>query len=187
MCLIDTATGWLHGAVHRLSPNADERPCGVSPDLVVIHAISLPPGEFGGNAIDALFTNTLHGGDHPCFVQLCGLHVSAHVLIRRDGSLVQFVSFLRRAWHAGASAYKGRNNCNDFSIGIELEGCDDLPFESRQYEVLSRLVKELMRCYPTITGDRIVGHCDIAPGRKTDPGPLFDWPHFFTLLGRVSG
>ena len=171
------AGGYAPAARRVPSPNADERPAGSRIELVVIHAISLPPGEFGGDAIERLFTNTLPPDRHPYFEAIAGLRVSAHFLIRRDGALVQFVSCLLRAWHAGVSCWNGRDRCNDFSIGIELEGCDDRPFESAQYERLGALLAGLRRRYP-VTG--VVGHSDIAPGRKTDPGPCFDWH-------RVSG
>ncbi len=171
------AGGYAPAARHVPSPNADERPAGSRIELVVIHAISLPPGEFGGDAIERLFTNTLPSDRHRYFEAIAGLRVPAHFLIRRDGALVQFVSCLLRAWHAGVSCWNGRDRCNDFSIGIELEGCDDRPFESAQYERLGALLAGLRRRYP-VTG--VVGHSDIAPGRKTDPGPCFDWH-------RVSG
>lgn len=142
-------------------------------DLIVIHAISLPPGEFGGDAIERLFTNTLDPALHPYYRQIYGLRVSAHFLIRRDGATVQFVSCERRAWHAGVSRWRERERCNDFSVGIELEGCDTLPFEAAQYERLATLIVAVEQRYPI---SHIVGHADIAPGRKTDPGPHFDWP-----------
>lgn len=141
-------------------------------DLIVVHAISLPPGEFGGDAIERLFANTLDPGLHPYYREIDGLRVSAHFLIRRDGALVQFVSCDRRAWHAGASRWRERERCNDFSIGIELEGCDALPFEAAQYECLATLIAAIERRHPIAD---IVGHADISPGRKTDPGPQFDW------------
>lgn len=155
------------------SPNADQRPPGVRPELVVIHGISLPPGEFGGVGVERLFTNSLCPDDHPCFREVAHLRVSAHVFIRRDGEVIQFVSFDRRAWHAGESTFEGRSNCNDFSIGAELEGCDDRPYEAAQYRQLADLVTALVDTYPGLSLRRIVGHCDIAPQRKTDPGPLF--------------
>lgn len=158
------------------SPNCDERPADEMVRLVVIHAISLPPDEFGGPGVIQLFTNCLDPEAHPYFREIQGLRVSAHFLVRRDGELIQFVSCSRRAWHAGVSNWRGRDNCNDFSIGIELEGCDRIPFEDAQYRTLNRLLAELRRRYPF---EAVVGHADIAPGRKTDPGPCFDW-------GRVS-
>ena len=164
--------GWLNSARHIPSPNCDERPVGELVRLVVIHAISLPPGEFGGSEIIALFTNRLDPEAHPYFGEIQGLRVSSHFLIRRDGELIQFVSCVRRAWHAGVSSWMGRDRCNDFSIGIELEGCDQLAFEDAQYQALNRLLAALRRCYPI---EALAGHSDIAPARKTDPGPHFDW------------
>ena len=154
------------------SPNCDERPSATAIELVVIHNISLPPGEFGGEAIAALFTNTLDHAAHPYFATLEGLRVSAHFLIRRDGEMLQFVPCAHRAWHAGASSWRGRRACNDFSIGIELEGTDDLPFTEAQYAALAALLRALRARYP-IAG--IAGHSEIAPSRKTDPGPHFEW------------
>lgn len=164
--------GWLPAARQVPSPNCDERPVGETVRLVVIHAISLPPDEFGGPGIIQLFTNCLDPEAHPYFHEIQGLRVSAHFLLRRDGELIQFVPCSRRAWHAGASNWMGRENCNDFSIGIELEGCDQLPFEDAQYLTLNRLLADL-RCRYDL--EAVVGHSDIAPGRKTDPGPCFDW------------
>ncbi len=152
-------------------------------DLVVVHGISLPPGEFGGPWIDALFTNTLDPDAHPYFRAIADLRVSAHLLIRRDGDLAQYVPFHRRAWHAGASNFAGRSRCNDFSIGIELEGADRIPYDDRQYSRLAAVVAVLRTTYPTLAPDRLVGHADIAPGRKTDPGPAFDWARLRRLLG----
>lgn len=154
------------------SPNFDSRPASVSVQLVVVHAISLPPGEFGGSGIVQLFTNCLDPTAHPYFSQIQGLRVAAHFLICRDGELIQFVSCNQRAWHAGVSSWRGRENCNDFSIGIELEGCDQIPFEDAQYLTLNLLLAALDRRYPI---EAVVGHSDVAPGRKTDPGPCFDW------------
>src|SRR6187399_2094579 len=154
------------------SPNQDERPPGSEISLVVLHSISLPPGEYGGDSIERLFTNCLDPEAHPYFREVCGLKVSAHFLVRRDGSVIQFVPVERRAWHAGVSSWRGRERCNDFSVGIELEGSDADTFEAAQYDVLNRLLAALKKNYP-ITD--IVGHSDIAPGRKTDPGPHFDW------------
>jgi AmpD protein len=173
---LDPGSGWLEYARRVPSPNCDERPRGVVPDLVVVHGISLPPGEFGGPWIDALFTNTLPPDAHPHFAGVASLRVSAHALIRRDGELVQYVPFQKRAWHAGESRWQGRERCNDFSIGIELEGTDATAYEPVQYRVLAALVASLCRAYPAIAPERIVGHSDIAPGRKTDPGIAFDWP-----------
>ncbi len=173
---INAADGWIFGAARVYSPNFDERPPGCSIDLIVIHGISLPPGQFGGPAIDRLFTNRLDPDAHPYFREIADLRVSSHVLIRRDGSLTQFVPFTSRAWHAGESNYCGRQRCNDFAIGIELEGTDDLPYEPAQYTTLTALIVALRRAYPGLTEAALVGHSDIAPGRKTDPGPCFDWP-----------
>jgi len=186
MYSINRTTGWLEGVDRIPSPNVDDRPAGVDIDMIVVHSISLPPGEFGGTAIESLFANDLNPDDHPYFAQLCDLRVSAHLLIRRDGSVVQFVSFQRRAWHAGESCFNGRSRCNDFSIGIEVEGSDDVPFEPCQYQVLADIVNALTSAYPAIKQDRIVGHSDIAPQRKTDPGPFFDWSCFFAQLARTG-
>ncbi|MBV2234085.1 MAG: 1,6-anhydro-N-acetylmuramyl-L-alanine amidase AmpD [Sterolibacterium sp.] len=166
------AAGVLSSARWLPSPNFDERPPGMLVDLIVIHAISLPPGEFGGENIERLFTNSLDPVAHPYFAGIHALRVSAHFLIRRDGELIQFVSCNQRAWHAGASCWHGRERCNDFSLGIELEGCDDQPFEEAQYQCLVALLAQLRQHYPVAA---IAGHADIAPQRKTDPGPCFDW------------
>jgi AmpD protein len=163
------------------SPNCDARPPGTAIGLVVVHNISLPPGVFGTGDVARLFTNRLDPAAHPFFAAIAGLRVSAHFFIRRNGELIQFVSCAQRAWHAGASVWKGRAHCNDFSIGIELEGTDELPYATAQYALLARLVRALRRRYP-ITD--IAGHRDIAPGRKTDPGPAFDWPRLTRLLAR---
>jgi AmpD protein len=172
---VDTSTGLLVGVKQVLSPFFDPRPSGVRPDLVVLHGISLPPGEFGGPWIARLFTGNLPAAAHPEFVERAGLRVSAHLLVRRDGELVQFVSFNDRAWHAGRSSWQGREACNDYSIGIECEGSDEVPYEAAQYASLRDLLPKLLEAYPQITRERIVGHSDVAPGRKTDPGPSFDW------------
>lgn len=166
------AAGWLDGARHVASPNYDARPQGQLPQLIVIHAISLPPRCYGGDDIERLFTNRLDPDAHPYFKEIADLRVSAHFLIRRDGRLLQFVPVTMRAWHAGVSCWAGRDRCNDFSIGIELEGDDSGPFEDAQYHQLSRLLSALRQRFPV---GAAVGHCDIAPGRKTDPGPHFDW------------
>ncbi len=147
-----------------------------------MHGISLPPGEFGGDEIEALFTNTLDWDAHPYFSEIRGLEVSSHLLIRRDGSLIQFVPFTERAWHAGESCFRGQHRCNDFSIGIELEGEDETPYEDRQYEVLQDVIRALCAAYPGLTPRRVAGHSDIAPGRKTDPGPAFDWLRLYDGL-----
>ena len=174
--------GWLEEAERCESPNCNERPPGVDISLLVIHNISLPPGEYGGSQIRELFCNALDCSAHPWFERLRELRVSSHLLIDRAGALVQFVPLHARAWHAGDSAFLGRENCNDFSIGIELEGSDDEPYTEQQYVRLSRVTVQLMQHYPLITPQRIAGHADIAPGRKTDPGPAFDWPHYRALL-----
>jgi N-acetyl-anhydromuramoyl-L-alanine amidase len=185
---IDPATGLLAGARYVPSPNQDERPQGAEVELVVVHGISLPPGEFGGLWIDSVFTNRLDPTLHPYFAEVAGLRVSAHVLVRRDGELVQYVPFHRRAWHAGRSAWQGREACNDFSLGIELEGADDLPYADAQYRARADLLGALAVAYPSLNrgdltlADRIVGHSDVAPGRKTDPGPAFDWDRLHMLL-----
>jgi AmpD protein len=178
--VIDTE-GWLAHVRHCPSPNYDARPEGNELNLIVIHGISLPPGIFGGGYIERLFLNKLDPDEHPYFTEIQGLQVSAHCLIGRDGQLTQFVSFLDRAWHAGASCWMGRERCNDFSVGIELEGCDDLAYDSRQYRQLARLVMSLRNQYPALKPEAICGHSDIAPGRKTDPGPAFDWAGFKTI------
>jgi AmpD protein len=179
---VDPATGRIAAARQVPSPNCDDRPAGVAIDLVVVHGISLPPGEFGGPWIDALFTNTLPPEAHEYFAGVAVLRVSSHALVRRTGELVQYVDCNRRAWHAGRSEWQGRANCNDYSVGIELEGTDATPYTSSQYVVLSRLIAALCRAYPGITPGRIVGHSDVAPGRKTDPGIAFDWPMLRTLV-----
>lgn len=174
--------GWVRGARRCPSPNFNARPAGERVSLLVIHNISLPPGRFGGSWIDDLFTNRLDHGAHPYFETLRGLQVSSHFLVRRSGELVQYVATGDRAWHAGKSAFGGRENCNDFSIGIELEGTDDRPYTARQYRRLVSLSVLLLRTFPAITPDRIAGHSDIAPGRKTDPGPAFDWACYRAAL-----
>jgi len=180
---VDLDSGWMQGIRHVRSPNCDARPPGVDAELIVVHGISLPPGEFGGPWIERLFTNQLPADAHPYFAEIAGLRVSSHLAIRRDGSLTQYVSFTERAWHAGVSSYQGRAACNDFSIGIELEGTDSVPYEPAQYRVLGECVAALLRAYPRLSAQRLVGHSDIAPGRKSDPGPCFDWH----LARRVIG
>jgi AmpD protein len=173
----------LAGAVQTLSPNFDERPADAALTLLVVHNISLPPGEFGGEAVARLFTNTLDFTAHPYYETLHDLRVSAHFLIHRDGKLVQFVPCAKRAWHAGPSVWRGRARCNDFSIGVELVGADDQPYAERQYLCLSELTLALRGRYPVID---VVGHSDIASGRKTDPGPAFDWGRYRALLARFQ-
>ena len=180
---VDLATGLMRGAKQIASPNYDARPAGVEADLIVIHGISLPPGEFGGPWIERLFTNALPAEIHPYFAEVAPLRVSSHLVVQRDGALTQYVSFADRAWHAGQSNYQGRAACNDFSVGVELEGADTLPYEATQYEALAAVVAALCAAYPRLSADRLVGHSDIAPGRKTDPGPAFDWPRARRLIG----
>ncbi|WP_294947213.1 1,6-anhydro-N-acetylmuramyl-L-alanine amidase AmpD [Sulfurivirga sp.] len=163
---------WLTGVRRVESPNQDDRPPDTPIELVVIHGISLPPNAFGGPHVEQLFTNRLDPSEHPYFAEIAHLRVSAHLFIRRDGELVQFVPFDRRAWHAGVSSWRGRSRCNDFSIGIELEGADHIPYTAHQYRQLNRVLALLRRHYPIRD---VVGHSHIAPGRKTDPGPAFDW------------
>jgi len=182
---IDRATGLLAGARQVLSPHFDARPAGVLPELLVVHGISLPPGEFGGPWIDRLFTGTLSADAHAYFREIAGQRVSAHALIRRDGQIVQYVAFGERAWHAGHSAYRGRTGCNDFSIGVELEGTDDTPYTDAQYEALAALSAALLTAYTSLAAQAIAGHSDISPGRKTDPGASFDWVRYRQLLDQA--
>jgi AmpD protein len=186
---IDTGRGLLGAARYVPSPNQDARPPGATLDLVVVHGISLPPGRYGGDWVERLFTNRLPPDAHAYFATIAHLRVSAHVFVRRDGEIVQFVPFHARAWHAGASTWRHRVACNDYSIGIELEGDDDGPYEDAQYERLAELVLALRRAYGTLvpdplSGSRLAGHSDVAPGRKTDPGPAFDWAR---LHARLTG
>ncbi len=173
------ADGWLAGARRVPSPNCDSRPPGARVSLAVLHAISLPRGRYGGDAIERLFTNRLDPSAHPSFAGLAGLRVSSHFLVRRGGELVQFVPLAARAWHAGASRWRGRERCNDFSVGIELEGTDNGEFADAQYEVLLMLFKRLQELLPV---RQVAGHSDVAPGRKNDPGARFDWLRLFTRL-----
>ena len=179
---INTETGLIENVQYIASTNTDERPAPEDIDLVVIHSISLPPGEYGGPWIEKLFTNQLPADEHPYFKEIHELKVSSHVLIRRDGTVQQFVPFHQRAWHAGQSCYEGRETCNDYSIGIELEGTDDSEFEDSQYQQLAELIKTLDSSYASIDKNRLTGHSDIAPGRKTDPGTGFDWERLQELL-----
>jgi N-acetyl-anhydromuramoyl-L-alanine amidase len=166
------------------SPNADERPDPRDISLLVIHNISLPPGEFGGDHVVQLFTNTLSETEHPYFAEIVPLRVSAHLFIDRAGSVTQFVNLNRRAWHAGESSWCERQCCNDYSVGIELEGTDYQGFTDEQYDSLIAVTGSIQQCFPAITMERIVGHSDIAPGRKTDPGLCFDWHHYLSSLSR---
>ncbi len=179
---VDLQTGLISEARQCPSPNQDDRPESCDPTLLIVHGISLPPGEFGGSEIEDLFTNRLDWDAHPYFSEIRGLQVSSHLLIRRDGELIQFVPFGRRAWHAGDSCFRGRSRCNDYSIGIELEGEDETPYTKEQYEVLARVVKTLLDAYPGLSARGIAAHSDIAPGRKTDPGPAFDWLRLYDGL-----
>jgi len=183
---LDSEGHWLRNVRRVRSDNCDARPEGSAIDMVVIHAISLPPRQYGGPHIDELFTNRLPASAHPYFAEIANLRVSSHLLVDRSGKITQYVPFHLRAWHAGDSCFEGRAACNDFSIGIELEGCDEEPYAAAQYEVAAQAVKALMARWPAIAARRVVGHCDIAPGRKTDPGPAFDWEHFRALLGSGS-
>lgn len=175
-------SGLLIGVTQVNSPNKNARPVPDDIRLIIVHGISLPPDQFDGDWIDDFFLNRLDPERHPYFREICGLKVSSHLLIRRDGSVTQYVSFDQRAWHAGVSCYAGEENCNDFSIGIELEGSDHIPYTEEQYGELTRCCKALMDAYPKLSKDTIVGHCDVAPGRKTDPGESFDWEKFKGLL-----
>ena len=179
---IDTVTGLVSGVRQVLSPHCDARPVDAAPTLLVVHGISLPPGEFGGPWIDRLFTGSLPPKAHPYFREIEGLRASAHALIRRDGQIVQYVPFGERAWHAGKSEYRGRSGCNDFSIGVELEGTEAEPYTDAQYAQLARLTAALLEAYSTLSAEHIVGHSDVAPGRKTDPWDTFDWKRFRALL-----
>ncbi|MGJ8668436.1 MAG: 1,6-anhydro-N-acetylmuramyl-L-alanine amidase AmpD [Oceanococcus sp.] len=174
--------GWLTGISRCSSPNHNQRPAGEAISLLVIHGISLPPDHFAGPAVQQLFCNQLDANAHPYFAEIKELRVSAHLFIRRAGSMIQFVSFDDRAWHAGVSEFAGRDNCNDFSIGIEMEGNDSRPYTQAQYRQLLAVTRLLSQRYPRITQERVVGHCDIAPGRKTDPGPYFDWATYKAAL-----
>ncbi len=173
---------WLTEISQTSSQNCDERPDPLDISLLVIHCISLPPGEFGKDYIDRLFCNQLDPDEHPYFKEIYQLKVSAHLLIKRDGSCVQYVPFDQRAWHAGKSSYEGRERCNDFSIGIELEGTEYIDYTDQQYVQLAAVIRALLEAYPKLSTQHIVGHSDIAPGRKTDPGASFDWQRFLGLL-----
>jgi AmpD protein len=186
MLAVHQPTGLLGGVRQVLSPHCDERPAGVQPDLIVLHNISLPPDEFGGPWIERLFNGNLPADQHPYFTEIQGMRVSSHVLIRRDGEILQFVPFQQRAWHAGVSNFEGRSACNDFSIGIELEGADEILFADPQYTQAGAVICALLAAYPSLSAQRVVGHSDIAPGRKTDPGPAFDWARLHAGLALTN-
>ena len=179
---VSPGAGLIRPATQCPSPNQDERPEGTEPELVIIHGISLPPGEFGGPYIESLFTNCLDCTAHPYFTEIEGMQVSSHLLVRRDGELVQYVPLNLRAWHAGLSQFRGRSCCNDYSIGIELEGTDDTPYTDEQYKQLVAVIQAIIATYPKISARRIAGHCDVTPGRKTDPGPAFNWLRLYDGL-----
>jgi N-acetyl-anhydromuramoyl-L-alanine amidase len=180
---MDITQHWLNTASRIQSPNFDDRPDECDISLLVIHCISLPPGEFGNDCIDQLFCNLLNPDDHAYFKEIHQLKVSSHLVVKRTGDLVQYVPFDKRAWHAGQSCYGGRERCNDFSIGIELEGTETVPYTDAQYQQLADSVRVLLDTYPRLSTQRIVAHSDIAPGRKTDPGESFDWQKLYCLLG----
>ena len=181
---LNITDGWLDGVRRVISPHFDQRPEQSDISLLVIHYISLPPEQFGGGYVDAFFQGKLDPKIHPYFKEIYQIRVSAHCLIERDGRVTQYVSFNERAWHAGVSSFEGREKCNDFSIGIELEGSDKQQFTEEQYRELAALTKRIMAAYPQVTKQRIVGHCDIAPERKIDPGRYFDWNYYLHLLDR---
>ena len=183
---VDALTGRVNPAQYIPSPNQDQRPDGIDVDLIVIHGISLPPRQFGSREIEQFFSNGLSAQAHPYFKEIEGLTVSAHCLIDRAGGITQFVPFHARAWHAGDSCHCNRDRCNDFSIGIELEGTDDCPYEVQQYATLSQLIVALRQAYPSLRGSDIVGHSDISPGRKTDPGPAFRWQTLTDMISRLE-
>lgn len=179
---INCTTGLLQPVYYAASSHFDERPAGMEIDMVVIHNISLPPGQFGGDGVERFFCGKLNMSEHPFYTEISNLRVSSHLFIKRTGEIIQFVPFHLRAWHAGESSFEARARCNDFSIGIELEGTDVLPYEEVQYQQLAKVLELLMETYPAITVPRIVGHVDIAPSRKTDPGPAFNWSHLKGML-----
>lgn len=182
MYTVDRDSGLIRPALQCRSPNQDPRPGTDDPSLIVVHSISLPPGEFGGSGIEQLFTNTLDWDAHPYFAEIRELRVSSHLLVRRDAAVIQFVPFRQRAWHAGESRFRGVPCCNDYSIGVELEGDDKQDYTDPQYAALASIIAALMKCYPVLNSRRIAGHCDIAPGRKTDPGPAFDWLRLYDAV-----
>lgn len=180
--IINKSTGLIENIQFISSPNFNNRPDNTDIDLLVIHGISLPPNEFGSDDVISLFTNKLDFSAHPYFATIKDMKVSAHLFIRRNGDIIQFVPFHFRAWHAGVSQFQGKENCNDYSIGVELEGTDEIPYAAAQYQQLAKVIHAIQIAYPNITAQRIVGHSDIAPGRKTDPGPAFDWQQLHGLL-----
>jgi len=186
MHIVNTQSGLLTPVYFIPSPNINDRPKNTDIDLLIIHGISLPPGEYGGNAITQLFTNQLDPTEHEYFEEIADLTVSSHLLIRRTGIVLQYVPFSKCAWHAGVSVFQGRESCNDYSIGIELEGTDNEDYTKEQYNELIKISKVLIASYPGITIDRIVGHSDVAPGRKTDPGPAFNWNYFREAVAASS-
>ena len=183
---VNPETGLIEPARLCLSPNRDARPANASLDAIILHGISLPPRQFGGNEVEALFLNKLDWNAHPYFAEIRGMRVSAHLLIRRDGEFLQFVPFNDRAWHAGVSFFRGRRCCNDFSIGIELEGDDETPYDDRQYLILTAALQALFLAYSGLSARELAGHCDVAPGRKSDPGPAFDWLRLYDVLGDTN-
>lgn len=184
---IDGQSSLLMDVPYIASPNCDDRPQPDDINLIVVHGISLPPGQFGGPHVERFFTNRLDPAEHPYFEEISDLRVSSHLFIRRNGEIVQFVPFDKRAWHAGESEFHGRNCCNDYSIGIELEGTDETEYTSEQYDMLAAVVEAILRTYPKTSRQRVVGHADIAPGRKTDPGPAFDWAKLSHVLAARLG
>ncbi|MAD92017.1 MAG: 1,6-anhydro-N-acetylmuramyl-L-alanine amidase AmpD [Gammaproteobacteria bacterium] len=184
--IVNSETGLIKPAKLYLSPNRDSRPDNSIVELVLLHGISLPPGQFGGPGVEALFLNKLDCNAHPYFEGIHGMRVSAHLFIRRDGELLQFVPFNERAWHAGESYFRGRSRCNDFSIGIELEGEDKINYDDRQYNILSEVLMALMKAYPQLTMREFVGHSDVASSRKSDPGPAFDWLNLYNRINRLK-
>lgn len=181
----DPVSGFVQGVRYIPSPNCDPRPDGMAPEVLIIHSISLPPGQFGGPGIEQFFCNRLNPEEHPYYREIEDMQVSAHLLIRRGGEVIQFVPLHLRAWHAGQSCCEGRTRVNDFSIGIELEGTEAQPFEPAQYQALAELTRAIRQIYPAIAPERVYGHADIAPGRKADPGPFFDWQRYRTMCTDV--
>lgn len=179
---VNLQSGLLEPAIYKPSPHCDDRPTGMMIDMVVVHGISLPPGQFGTDAVEAFFCGQLDTASHPAYADIAALRVSSHLFIKREGTVVQFVPFTKRAWHAGESSFEGQTRCNDFSIGVELEGTDDLPYEKVQYQQLGAVVRAVMQAYPKVIPHRVVGHADIAPGRKTDPGHAFNWDYLKGIL-----